>query len=181
MPDYAAFLRGINVGGHNPVPMQVLKKAFESLRFKNVRTVLASGNVLFNAPGAGGAPLGRKIEEKLAKTFGRDIDVLIRTVEELRALSASQPFRGIPVTPQTRFYVTFMSKMPREDLQLPYTSPRGNFTILRASRHEVCSVLKLTPDSGTVDMMQILDKKFGRKITTRNWQTLVRMLKACQK
>jgi uncharacterized protein (DUF1697 family) len=181
MPDFAAFLRGINVGGHNPVPMQELKKAFESLRFKNVRTVLASGNVLFNAPGAGGAPLERKIEEKLAKTFGRDIGVLVRTVEYLQRLTEAQPFKGTAVTPQTRFYVTFLSEMPGEALRVPFTSPRGNFTILRASGREVCSVLTLTPDSRTVDMMQILDKKFGRKITTRNWQTLVRILKAFQK
>ena len=46
-----AFLRGINVGGHKKVPMAALKKAFEAMGFRDVRTVLASGNVIFEAPG----------------------------------------------------------------------------------------------------------------------------------
>jgi uncharacterized protein (DUF1697 family) len=181
MPDYAAFLRGINVGGHNPVPMQKLKQAFKSLRFKNVRTVLASGNVLFEAPRAGEAALERKIAAVLLKTFKHDIGVLVRTVEDLQRLSEAQPFKGTAVTPQTRLYVTFLSEMPGVALRVPFNSPRGNFTILRASGREVCSVLTLTPDSRSVDMMQILEKRFGRKITTRNWQTLARMLKGYQK
>jgi uncharacterized protein (DUF1697 family) len=49
MTKYAAFLRGINVGGYKLIPMEKLKKAFESLRFKNVRTLLSSGNVVFEA------------------------------------------------------------------------------------------------------------------------------------
>ena len=47
---YAAFLRGINVGGHKTVPMEGLKKTFASLGFQNVKTLLASGNILFDAP-----------------------------------------------------------------------------------------------------------------------------------
>ena len=47
---YAAFLRGINVGGHTIIKMGELRKVFESLGFWNVKTVLASGNVLFEAP-----------------------------------------------------------------------------------------------------------------------------------
>ncbi|HYQ86023.1 MAG TPA: DUF1697 domain-containing protein, partial [Bacteroidota bacterium] len=50
MIQYAAFLRGINVGGHKPVRMSDLEKAFGQLGFRNVKTVLASGNVLFEAP-----------------------------------------------------------------------------------------------------------------------------------
>ncbi|MGH8103125.1 MAG: DUF1697 domain-containing protein, partial [bacterium] len=45
---YVAFLRGINVGGHKPVRMEDLRKALGSLGFKNVRTILASGNVIFH-------------------------------------------------------------------------------------------------------------------------------------
>ena len=177
MANYVAFLRGINVGGHKPVPMLKLKKAFESLRFKNVLTLLASGNVVFEAPPASIAVLEKKIEEKLKKTFGLEILVLIRTMGELQLLSKSQPFKGIVVTPQTRLYVTFLSEKLKENLKIPYESPEKNLKILSVTGREVCSVLTLLPNSRTVDLMGVLEKKFGRKVTTRNWNTIVRVLK----
>lgn len=178
MTAYAAFLRGINVGGHKLVPMKELREAFSSLRFKNVRTFLASGNVLFEATGGSLAETRRKIEKKLVEVFGFEIGVIIRTMAELQRLSASTPFRGIPVTPQTRLYVTFLSEKPRANLQLPYKSPDGNFRILGASGSEVYSVVTPAPGTRSVDLMLVLEKEFGQKITTRNWQTILRVMNA---
>jgi uncharacterized protein (DUF1697 family) len=179
MAAYAAFLRGINVGGHKLVPMRELSKAFTSLGFKNVRTLLASGNVLFEATG-GAADIKLKIEKKVREVFGFEIGVIIRTMAELQRLSASTPFRGIPVTPQTRLYVTFLSEKRGENLQLPSKSPDGNFRILRASRSEVYSVVTPGPGTRSVDLMLVLEQLFGQKITTRNWQTVLRVLNAHQ-
>jgi uncharacterized protein (DUF1697 family) len=92
---YAAFLRGINNLGQKPVKMDELKKAFESLGFKNVRTILASGNVVFDAPKAGPRVLAETIEEKVKKRFGHEIVVLIRTIAELKRLADLNPFKGI--------------------------------------------------------------------------------------
>lgn len=180
MRNYAAFLRGINVGGHKPVPMETLKKAFESLRFKNVQTLLASGNVMFAAQSIGTDALEQMIEKKLKKMFGHEIGVLVRTIEEVQGLSESQPFKGIDVTPQTRLYVTFLSEKSKSNLKIPYASPDKSFRILHTSTREVCSVLTITPNGGTLDLMKVLEKEFGRSITTRNWNTIVRVLKARQ-
>ena len=177
MTDYAAFLRGINVGGHKPMPMEKLKKAFESLQFKNVQTLLASGNVMFKAPSTSTAVLEKKIEDSLKKTFGHEIGVLVRTIEELQRLSESQPFKGIMVTRQTRLYVTFLSEKSKSSLKIPYASPDKSIRILRASVCEVCSILVLSLKSRTVDLMNILEKEFGHTVTTRNWNTIIRVLK----
>ena len=177
MIKYAAFLRGINVGGKNPVPMQKLKKMFDSMQFKSVQTLLASGNVLFEAPPIDAIALEQKIEEKLKRTFGQDIGVLIRTMEELEHLSNSQPFKGIDITSETRLYITFFSEKPKGSLKIPFTSPDQSYKILRVSGREVCSVLVLSSNSRTVDLMKDLEKEFGNKITTRNWNTIVRLLK----
>lgn len=173
---YAAFLRGINVGGHKPVKMDELKKAFESLGFKNVKTLLASGNVVFDSSHSSTSALAKGIEEKLKKTFGHDIGVLIQTFGELQRLAGTNPFKKIKVTPQTRFYVTFLSEKPKNGLKIPYESPDKNFKILRATGSEVCSVLTLSPNSRTVDLMDTLEKEFGRKVTTRNWNTIIKVL-----
>ena len=177
MVKYAAFLRGINVGGKKPVPMQKLMTAFDAMQFKNVRTLLASGNVLFEAPPIDAIALEHKIEQKLKETFGQNIGVLIRTMEELEHLSNSRPFKGIDVTPETRLYITFFSEKPKGSLKIPFASPDKSYKILHVSGREVCSVLVLSSNSRTVDLMKVLEKEFGSKITTRNWNTIVRLMK----
>jgi len=178
MIKYVAFLRGINVGGHKAIKMEELKKAFETLGFENVKTLLASGNVLFAAPAASESALAKKIEKKLETAFGHEIGVLIRKIAGLQRLAEADPFAGVEVTPQTRLYVTFLAEKPRSGLKIPYESPDKNFKIIRATGSEVYSVLTLSPNSRTIDLMSILEKEFGRKVTTRNWNTIEKILKA---
>ncbi len=178
MSTYVALLRGINVGGHKRVSMDRLRQAFESLGFKDVRTLLASGNVLFSAPPTSPARLARKIEARLAQTLGHQISVIIRTVEELQRLADLNPFRRIRVTPRTRLFVTFLSEKPRTRLKIPYLSPDKSYRILRRTRGELCSVLTLGPQwSKNLRQMDILEKEFGKRITTRSWSTVLRLLR----
>jgi len=174
MAEYVAFLRGINVGGVT-VKMDKLKKTFEALGFANVKMLLASGNVLFTTPAAGESTLVNKIEKKLAADFGREIDVLVRKIDELQRLVAADPFAGVKVTPQTRLFVTFLSEKNKSSLKIPYETPDKNCRIIRANDREVCSVLTLYR---TVDLMSMLEKEFGKKITTRNWNTVQKILMA---
>ena len=176
---YIAFLRGINVGGHKPVKMEELGKAFAALGFQNIKTLLASGNVLFEAakPEAVDA-LAKKIEDELNRAFGHKTGVLLRSLKEIQDLARLDPFKKIKVTPQTRLYVTFLSQKPKKALKAPYEPSGKDFKILRVSNHDVCSVLTLSPNWGTTDSMAILDKEFGPEITTRNWKTIVKILEA---
>ncbi len=179
MTTYAAFLRGINVGGHKLVSMKRLAQAFESLGLKNVKTLLASGNVLFSAPPTNPARLVRKIEAQLEETLGHEITVILRTRDDLQALADLNPFRSIRVTPRTRLFVTFLSEKPRTRLKIPYLSPDKSFRILCRTRGELCSVLTVGPQwAKNLRQMDILEKEFGKKITTRSWSTVLRLLRA---
>jgi uncharacterized protein (DUF1697 family) len=89
---YVAFLRAINVGGH-VVKMDRLRKIFEALRLRNVETFIASGNVIFEASGEPG-PLERRIEKGLAAALGYEVEVFLRSVDELAAIAGYQPFAG---------------------------------------------------------------------------------------
>ncbi|TAK27065.1 MAG: DUF1697 domain-containing protein [Chloroflexota bacterium] len=174
---FVAFLRGINVGGHKPIKMEDLRKAFETMGFQNVRTLLASGNVVFDAHGADAGALVERIKDELVRIFGHAIGVIVRTREEIRDLVDSDPFEGVVVTPSTRLYVTFLSEEPEGSSKAPYESPAGGFKIVRISAGEVCSVLTLSPGRGTTELMRVLEKEFGSKVTTRNWNTVTRILK----
>lgn len=88
---YIALLRGVNVGGKGIVSMSVLKSCFEELGFKNVRTYINSGNVIFSDEPADSAALTERIEAALDQTFDPGIRVLVRTREELGWLTDAIP------------------------------------------------------------------------------------------
>ncbi len=178
MTTYVGFLRGINVGGNKIVKMETLKTTFGSMGFQNVKTILASGNILFETAKTDGAALSKRIGDTLEKTVGFPISVIVRSIGEIQHLADADPFKGITITPQTRLYMTFLSEKPKSTLKIPYESPEKDFKILQVSDSEICSVLTVSKERGTTDAMNILEKEFGRNITTRNWNTILRILKS---
>lgn len=172
MIKYVALLRGINVGGNKKVPMSDLKKTFESIGFENVKTLLNSGNVIFEGSGTNAETL----ETKLASQFEFDIPVILRTADEIQKLVNSNPFKQIEVTPDTRLYITFLKDKPESKLKIPYASPEKNFKILKVTNGEIISVLTISPAFKTTEAMNVLEKEFGKKVTTRNWNTVIKLL-----
>ena len=88
MPRYAAFLRGINVGGRKASSDQ-LRSCFEEFGFEDVATFRASGNIVFTANGKVDS---RKIEEGLRRTLGYEVATFVRTGRELKAIATHEPF-----------------------------------------------------------------------------------------
>jgi uncharacterized protein (DUF1697 family) len=172
---YIAFLRGINVGGNKKVPMIDLKKSLESFDLTDVKTLLNSGNVVFETQEKEASLITQQIQQKLEKDFGFKIPVIIRTSEELQFLVATDPFRNITITPETRLYVTFSSEETKGNLKIPYESSEKDFGILQVSNANICSFLILSPKRGTIDLMRFIEKEFGKKVTTRNWNTVVKL------
>lgn len=175
MPTYIALLRGINVGGNKKVSMADLQKMFEGMGYKNIHTLLNSGNVIFDAPTTLNAKLTAMLEREFEKTFGFTSSFIIRSMTEIQALIALDPFKKMKETKDTRFYVTFLSTKANSSLKIPYTSPEKDFSILTVTAGEVWSVLDLSKGKGTVDAMGILEKEFGKSITTRNWNTVQKL------
>jgi uncharacterized protein (DUF1697 family) len=172
MDQYVALLRGINVGGHQ-VPMSALKKTLEGMGCQNLKTILASGNVVFEAKKENLSSLSKKLETTLAKTFGFSIPVFLRTKRDIEKLVKSEPFKGIKVTPETRLYVTFLSEKSKST-KIPKL-PSKAFQILSVTDAAVCSVLRLSPEVGTIDLMGALEREFGKNVTTRNWNTVTKI------
>lgn len=183
---YVAFLRGINVGGHKPVRMADLRAAFERMGFSNVRTILASGNVIFDGLPTAAATnsetmsestgLAAYIERGLQDAFGHVISVTVRTPAELRRLVNANPFSGVTRSPDTRLYITFLSRPVGSARDFAYDSPAGDMTIRMISSSEVASTVVLSSRMGTTDLMVILDREFGNTVTTRNWDTIMKVV-----
>lgn len=91
MAKYVAFLRAINVGGH-VVKMEQLRELFSGMKFSNVETFIASGNVIFDTKSAPDQKLEQKIEKHLEAALAYEVGTFVRSMDEIRAISVYQPF-----------------------------------------------------------------------------------------
>src|SRR4051812_9425679 len=89
---YVAFLPGINVGGHRIVKMDALTRAFEKAGMKKVKTILASGNVLFETSDPDPVAVCASIEAGLEKSLGHPVGVVLRTLAQIEKLAKKDPF-----------------------------------------------------------------------------------------
>jgi uncharacterized protein (DUF1697 family) len=164
MPRYAAFLRGVS-----PVNarMPELKRAFESAGFTDVKTLLSSGNVVFDARATSLPSLERKIEETMRKELGRSFLTIVRSIDSLRELLASDPFRGARLESDAKRVVTFLRKTPTA-LKLPIALHGAR--IVRLQGNDLFSAYVPGP-KGPV-FMALIEKACGKEQTTRTWQTI---------
>jgi uncharacterized protein (DUF1697 family) len=148
--------------------MPELKKCFERAGFTEVRTVLSSGNVVFQARAASEKALERKAEAAMEKHLGRSFLTIVRPVGVLQELLASDPYRGFALAPGAKRVVTFLRDRPRARLALPIELDGAR--ILRLEGREVFTAYVPSP-RGAV-FMGLIEKTFGQAITTRTWDTI---------
>ena len=177
---YVAFLRGINVGGHHKVPMAELQKEMQNLNFENVVTLLNSGNVIFDSIPDELAKLEKTISDHLEKIFGFPVPVIIRKSDAINKLFDSNPFKKIVVTKDIRLYVSFLKKDTKTNLLFPWTSTDSAYKILGKMDNTVISVLDLSVNK-TPKAMEAFEKHYGKDVTTRNWNTLIRIKEKLEK
>lgn len=168
MPRYAAFLRGV-------MPMNAkmpeLKRAFEAAGFSDVRTLLSSGNVVFAASSASETTLQRKAEAAMTKRLGRSFLTVVRPVDALREMLASDPYQRFGLPPDAKRIVTFLRDRPASKLTLP--AELHGARILSVDGSNVFSAYLRTP-KGPV-FMTLIEKTFGSEQTTRTWDTVTKV------
>jgi len=167
---YVAFLRGISPLN---AKMPELKRAFERAKFEDVKTVLGTGNLVFSAAAASDTVLARQVEAALQRHLGRTFFTLVRSLTSLQRLLASEPYSAFKLEPDSKRVVTFLSKKPAAGLRLPIQVDTAR--ILCVSGLHVFSAYVPSP-KGPV-FMALLEKTFGKDITTRTWETVAKTAK----
>lgn len=114
---YLAFLRGMNVGGHR-VSMSDLRDLFVALKFGNVETFIASGNVIFDASGSATADvLEKRIESHLRESLGYAVATFLRTPRELSTIAQRVPFAAAEIAAADHtVHVGFLRRAPDASL-----------------------------------------------------------------
>jgi uncharacterized protein (DUF1697 family) len=154
-----------------------LRGVFENLGFENVKTVISSGNVIFESPSRSAKKLEETIESALPEQLGFTSTTIIRSQGQLKNLVDKNPFQGMGHSQKSSLNVTFLKKKKRPDIKFPYKIEDRDYELLGMYDGAICSVIDLT-SAKTPDLMVWLEKKFGKEITTRTWKTVERILKA---
>lgn len=176
---YIALLRGVNVGGNKKIKMAALRASLTDAGYAHVKTTLASGNVAFDADEETTDTLAAALSEIIENEFGFPVPVIVLQQAILTDFVAQDPFADVVITDDTRLYVTFLPAAVSEstlDITLPYTVETDDYTILALTDTIVSSILTLSKTKRTTDAMKLLETHFGKHITTRNWNTVQKLV-----
>jgi uncharacterized protein (DUF1697 family) len=174
MPSYIALLRGINVGGHNLIAMSDLRALCESLDFTGVKTLLQSGNLVFQAGKRSPAGLEMLLETETKKRLKAAPDYLVRTADEWSTIIDRNPFPKEAKTDPSHLLVVFLKSAPDakavKTLQAAIKGPeliRADSRCLYATYPAGIAGSKLTN--------ALIEKTLATRATARNWNTILKL------
>lgn len=165
MPRYAAFLRGVSPMN---AKMPELKKCFEEAGFGEVRTLLSSGNVVFDAKRMSEAALERRAEAAMLERLGRTFYTIVRPVSRLNEIIEADPFARFELGANAKRVITFLREPHDVELSLPIEVDGAR--ILAIDGREIFTAYHPSP-RGPV-FMTLIQKTFGENVTTRTWDTV---------
>jgi uncharacterized protein (DUF1697 family) len=171
MTTYVALLRGINVGGNNKVPMAELRDMCFALGYQQVETYIQSGNVVFEAAGSE-TEVVAAMEAALLATFGLVLSVVVRSAAAIADIVARNPFPS--ETDGKKLHVTCFDQplvaamVTKLD---PTISPPDTFVLDGRDMY-----LHLPGGMGTSKLAVHVGQKLGKLGTTRNWNTVLKLV-----
>ena len=165
MPRYAAFLRGVMPTN---AKMPELKKCFEEAGFSEVRTLLSSGNVVFDARKASEAALERRAEAAMMERLGRAFYTIVRPVSRLTEIIEADPFERFELEANAKRVITFLREPHDAGLSLPIEVDGAR--ILAVDGREIFTAY--LPTARGPAFMALIQRTFGENVTTRTWDTV---------
>ncbi len=170
---WAALLKGVNVGGNRKLPMADLRTFLADLGHRDVKTLLASGNAVFDADETDGATLEAALERTAKATLGLDTAWLLRSHAELAAIVRANPFADAAAAHPNHLLVHFH----RDPV------PAALLDVLVHDGPERLSVLgrelfvDYPEDIGHSKLPQAMAwAKFPKLATARNWNTVFKLV-----
>jgi uncharacterized protein (DUF1697 family) len=165
MPRYIAFLRGVSPMN---AKMPELKRCFEAAGFTDVKTILSSGNVAFTAAAKSETALARAAEAAMAKRLGESFRTIVRSTRHLGDLLEADPFAVHRLPAKAKRIVTFLDKPAKVKLSLPFEADGARIVAMKG--REVFTAYVPSPRGAL--FMRLIEKTFGKSVTTRTWDTV---------
>lgn len=172
-----ALLRGINVGGANPLPMAELTTLLAALGARAIRTYIQSGNAVFLCPEPSCASLGSRLTAEIGKRHGFTPDVLVLTPEALIRAIEENPFPEAAGMPKT-LHLGFLAAPPSTpDLARLDGLKRGGERFHLAND---LLYLHLPDGAGRSKLAAGAERALGEPMTVRNWNTVLKLAEMAQ-
>jgi len=175
VPRYVAFLRAVNVGGR-VVKMDRLSALFAKMAFDDVRTFIASGNVLFASPAKNGAALEPSIEQRLERALGYPVAAFVRSMDEMARLVEHPLVAGVAARQDgAALYVAFTRRPLGRDATRKLLSFNDEMEQFHVHDRHVFWLLRQPFHQSRVSGA-LLERTIGMPATVRNSTTLRRLV-----
>jgi uncharacterized protein (DUF1697 family) len=168
---FIALLRGINVGGHNKIPMAELRSLCVDLGWRDVQSYIQSGNLVFKADQVP-AYLEAELEQAIDRRFGLSIPVIARAAAEWSAYMASNPYLDESAREPNLVMLALSKAPPTEDAAQKLQERAANGE--RIARVGDVLWIYFVEGAGRSKLSpSLLDRIVGSPVTMRNWRTVL--------
>jgi uncharacterized protein (DUF1697 family) len=174
MTPYVALLRGVNIGGHNRVAMEDLRRLLARLGLEDARSLLQSGNLVFRSEGRTAAQLERQLEAEARRSLSLEVDFFVRVAREWAGLVDGNPFPEAAERHPSHLVVLFMKRAPEPGKVVALRATITGPEMLRARGREAYVVYP--DDIGHSRLTTtFVEKRLGSRVTGRNWNTVLKL------
>ncbi len=179
MNTYISIIRGINVVGKKLIKMEALRRMYEGLEFKNVKTYIQSGNVIFRANQTNEKELEAQIAKQVLKKFGYDVKVLVMTIDHLKKIIKGNLLAADKTRDITFLHVTFLSSVPGGFDKNEITAKKIPGEEILFSKYAV--YLYCPHGYGNTKLgNNFLESRLKTPATTRNWRSTNELLRIAE-
>lgn len=175
MAKYIAFHRAINVSGTKIIKMEYLRQLYADMGFKNIASYIQTGNVYFETTKTKNETLAKKIEKHLHEELGFEVETMVRTIEELKAIADTDPYRDIVDDGNAVVYIGFLSAEPytdKQDLLTSFNNEADECTIIGTELY----ILRYRDKGKPRFDNKFMEGKLKVVCTTRNRKTINKLL-----
>lgn len=173
MAIYVAFLRGVNLGPNNKISMPALRAMAEDLGYADVATYINSGNLIIGSPKKA-ATVEREISEAIKKTFGRQVDVTVRTRAQLKKILADNPY---PDGNPSQVAVAFLTAAPAKDAKDRVAAVAADYEPFTFAGRQV--YVNYSRGLGRSKLAEKFSSIVGVSSTVRNIRTIEKVVELC--
>jgi uncharacterized protein (DUF1697 family) len=170
---YVAFLRGVNLGPTNKISMPALRAMAEDLGYADVATYINSGNLILSSPKKADT-VEREISKTIEDTFGRPIDVTVRTPAQLKKILAENPY---PDGNPSQVTVAFLTKAPAKDAKDKVAAVAKDYEPFTIAGQQV--YVYYSQGIGRSKLAEKFSDIIGVSSTVRNIRTVDKVLALC--
>ena len=171
---YAAFLRGINVGGHNKIKMELLRETFAALGHANVKTYINSGNVIFETAKTNDNKLAAAVEKAIQADFSLNVKVMVRTFLEIEDIIRNNPFAG-QFADEKNLHVLFTNEELTIEKRTLLLSNNNENECFAVRNREIFCLLRVSVSDSLLGK-DYIGKKLKVSATARNWRTVNKIM-----